>query len=160
MLLILVVPKVSIIWCMPISLLVHLTTPVAVPDLKWAIKKNVSRFGNWPLSRNHHLLVYTAWKGTLSLVHALRRKNTADARAVCTINSPIVYAAFCYLPLPLSVLHWPVSESGYWIRRKWKGESISDMAWLWLYSNVLWSKQSAEFKVLLVKVNNSTYLNQ
>lgn len=38
-----------------------------------------------------------------------------------------------YLPLPLSILHWPVSQSGYWIKRKQKSESIPTMAWLWLY---------------------------
>lgn len=89
------------------------------PGLKRTIEKNVLTGIETSLSKSQDLLVLVAWKATLSAVCTQRRKNTDDARALCATYWLIIHICFliCYLSLPPSILHWPVSEPGHWMRR-------------------------------------------
>lgn len=162
LLLIILVAKVSRMQHVPMFSLIQLTTLCNCLKSQVNSRKECAyRFWNRVLWRNQDLLVHAAWEAALSAVHTWRKKNTDDATTVCTTYWLIMNICFLmsYLPLPPSILHWPVSESGHWMRRIQNSETRSDPAWIWLYSNMLWAKQPDELKILLVKVNNSLYLN-
>lgn len=161
LLLILVGPKVSRIWCVHMSLLVQLTTPAAVPHLKQTIEKNVSTCLETGLCQEILISWYTqpekphCWQCLCSGEEHWWCQSWVHHKLAHCLQQLFVglFASFSKHPAlagaRVRILDKKEAERWNYIKH---GLTMA-------YSNVLWAQQSAELKILLVKVNNSAYLN-